>query len=241
MNLKLFKLRLLKLYKIFTNLKYFKSFLLTRIAPSIEHEHLFKDKKYDIVIDVGANIGQFSLLASVESSAIIYAFEPNKEALKKFKINFHNNNKVKLFNFALGEKETSKSFYITNKNDSSSLLEPIEKELNKFGKIKVENVENITIQRADEILNKYNLDNSILKIDVQGYELNVLQGFEKIIDKIDTIYCECSFIEFYKDQPLVFEIINFLSNKSFDLITIYNPEIRNNKVIQSDFLFKKKY
>ena len=59
------------------------------------------------------------------------------------------------------------------------MLEPIEKELNKFGKIKVENVENITIQRADEILNKYNLDNSILKIDVQGYELNVLQGFEK--------------------------------------------------------------
>jgi len=111
MDLKLFKLRLLKLYKIFTNPKYFKSFLLTRVAPTIEHEHLFKDKKYDTVIDVGANIGQFSLLASEESSAIIYAFEPNREALKKFKRNFHNNN-VKLFDFALGKKKSLKVFIL---------------------------------------------------------------------------------------------------------------------------------
>jgi hypothetical protein len=76
-----------------------------------------------------------------------------------------------------------------------------------------------------------------LKIDVQGYELAVLKGAD--LNQIQHIYLEGSYVRLYENQPLIKDIIKYLSNKKFKFIGEYNLIKKNNKKIQADFLFKK--
>ena len=79
---------------------------------------------------------------------------------------------------------------------------------------------------------------SLLKIDVQGFELDCLKGCDLLLDQIDHIYVECSYIELYTGQALIHEIVALLLERSFRLLgefnTVINPDIGN---IQSDCLF----
>ena len=80
----------------------------------------------------------------------------------------------------------------------------------------------------------------LLKIDVQGYELEVLKGCGDILVKFDYIYVECSFVELYKEQVLVDEVIQYLINYSFKLDGIYNTFYDKKGIaVQGDFLFSK--
>jgi FkbM family methyltransferase len=241
MNTELFFLRLKKIFVVFTNIKYFNSFLKVGVTPSIEHQNLFKDYKFNKLIDVGGNIGQFSLFASQKNINKILIFEPIISCTKKIRKIFKNDKNIKIFNYALGNKKTIKKIYITNKIDSSSFFKPsslLQKEL----KIHSNHTEKVKIFRADEILNKeLKTDRILLKIDTQGYELEVLKGFGKKISSIYAIYCECSYIKMYQCQPVFKDIEQYLNNKNFYLEKIYNKSfLGNKKLFQADFLFLNK-
>ena len=78
-----------------------------------------------------------------------------------------------------------------------------------------------------------------MKIDVQGYEMEVLKGSSNYLKYFNYIYVECSYIELYQNQALAFEIIKFLDSLSFNLAGVYNNYYnKKGQVIQSDFLFK---
>jgi len=82
----------------------------------------------------------------------------------------------------------------------------------------------------------------MLKIDVQGFELQALRGCEELLDCFTYIYVECSFTELYEGQALADEIIEWLRKRNFVLKGIYNPYYDANGVaIQGDFLFAKYY
>ena len=78
-----------------------------------------------------------------------------------------------------------------------------------------------------------------MKIDVQGYELNVLIGARQTIEKyIKYIYVELSFVHFYQGQPLVDDVVSLLKEYGFGLVGIFNPQIGDaNELQQADFLF----
>ena len=79
-----------------------------------------------------------------------------------------------------------------------------------------------------------------VKIDVQGFELEVLKGSKNLIDEFDYIYVECSFIELYEKQALADEVITFLNNYSFKLKGVYNMFYDKKGIaVQADFLFRK--
>ena len=60
-------------------------------------------------------------------------------------------------------------------------------------------------------------DIALLKIDVQGYELEVLKGCESLLDLFDAVYVECSFVELYEGQALAYEVIDWMHERSFCL------------------------
>ena len=62
----------------------------------------------------------------------------------------------------------------------------------------------------------------LLKLDVQGAELQVLQGAEKLLPIIDAIYCEVSFVELYERQPTAGAIVSFLDRHGFALRGVFN-------------------
>lgn len=240
MNIPIFVLRFKKLLAIFTNINYFIAFTKTGVAPSIEHRQLLIDYKFDSLIDVGANVGQFSLFADNNNIKQIIVFEPISECQKKIKKIFQNNKNVKIFKYALGSKNETKLMHLTNKLDSSSFYKPTNY-LNKKLNIYSNHSRKIKILRADKILNKtYNLKNLLLKIDTQGFELEILKGFGNKISIVSAIYCECSYIKMYEGQPIYKDIIKYLKKKNFYLAKKYNQSFIEKKLFQADFLFLRK-
>lgn len=142
-----------------------------------------------IYFDVGANIGATAIsIARHLEKGFVYAFEPTSayEYLEKnIKINSLIN--VKSFNIALGENEGQTSFKTTAEClacshriiEDNCLTEP--------------NVDSVTISRLDDIVKRESVNRvDFVKIDVEGYESNVLEGCEFIIQKFNPIF----FVEF---------------------------------------------
>jgi hypothetical protein len=75
---------------------------------------------------------------------------------------------------------------------------------------------------------------------VQGYELEVLQGSQDLLEKFSHLYIECSYVELYQGQALAHQVIAWLSDRNFILKGVYNTYYdKSGQAIQSDLLFAR--
>ena len=232
-------LRLIKIILIFFSLnkKIIKTFFSFFVSPSYEHLKIIKQfTKINTFIDVGANKGQFSLLInSLFPKKYILAFEPIRSEYLIYKKIFKNDKSVKIFNVGLGSKAETKQLYLTKTRDSSSFLKPTKTINNLFRNTNIVSAEIVKIKKLSSFLPRLKKP-IFLKIDVQGYELEVLRGAD--LNQIEYIYLEGSYIKLYENQPLIKDIVKYLSKKNLKLTAEYNLIKKNNKKIQADFLFK---
>jgi len=231
---------LIKFIKLLKNQKTRKG-LFSNIAANIELEDLVKDLKFQTVFDIGSNKGQFILLVE-KLFAIdkdIYSFEPIKEILEKQKKFFSNKKNISFFNFALGEKSSKKILYIAKRKDSSSFLK-INNIIKNTDHL-VEEKREIEIKSLDEFMKNRNLTKPILvKIDVQGYELEVLKGSRNFLKQIKYIIIEVSENEIYTGQALANNIIKYLNDMNFKPIKETKAyKMPGTQLKQKDILFIK--
>ena len=201
-------------------------------------QNIFK-KKNIIYADIGTNEGNFiDFLSSFCNFKKIICFEPIKELTDKIDIKKYSH-KILIYNVALSNKNSIKNFYQYDISSQSSLYKQNNlfkslKKLKKKFKVK-------TIKFDDKFKNYRNID--FCKIDVQGEELNVLQGMKKnlINKKIKLIKIEISFIERYKGSKSNFlSIINYLSKFGYYLISISKIKYLKNKILLMDAYFQIK-
>ena len=231
-------LRIFKIFNIITslNLKFYYLFFKYLISPAFEHKIILKKiGSISTFVDIGANRGQFSLLANFFfPKSKIFMFEPLKSEFNILSDIFKKNNNIKIFNLAVGNSINWRYIYETKDNDSSSILKPSKLQLRYFPRTFIVKTYKVKMVRLKYFLK--NLKKPIfLKIDVQGYELEVLKGTS--LNEIKYIYLEASNIQLYKKQPLMNDIIRYLSSKNFRLIKILNCFKYKKKTIQSDLLF----
>ena len=214
------------------NLKFINAYI-NFVFPLVELEKLLKTiPKIDVCIDVGSNKGQFALLLrKYFSKAKIYSFEPQPNLIKIQK-KFLNN--TKFFNLSLGDKSKKSILNITRRKDSSSLLEP----KIKHPDFKIENRIPSKIEKLDNIIKLYDKKINLLKIDVQGYEYEVLKGSKNNLKKINFIIIELSSKPKYKNEVSKNKIKNFLKQRNFKLKKIYNKGYIGD-LWQADFLFER--
>ena len=82
---------------------------------------------------------------------------------------------------------------------------------------------------------------ALIKLDVQGFERQALEGCRSLLLMFSNVYVECSFVELYAGQSLAHEVISFLDEFGFVLVGVYNLSYDKKGVaIQGDFLFKNK-
>ena len=84
-------------------------------------------------------------------------------------------------------------------------------------------------------------DISLLKIDTQGYEMNVLKGSLKVLQKVRYILIEVHFLRTYKDSSSFFEINSYLEQQGFAFLRFYDLVHSNSsreELIYGDALFK---
>ena len=161
-----------KIYKF--NLIYFFNDKVSReisIRGIFDYDQLFTTikffKKKRIFIDVGANIGNHSIFYSKYFKKIL-SFEPSKISFKVLSLNVENLKNIKIFNFGLSN--ISKKFYF----DDKATKNVAGLKFKKKGKIPV---------KAEVFDKKFkelkNID--LVKIDVEGHELNVIEGMKKTL------------------------------------------------------------
>lgn len=234
-----------KIYKFFKLLfnKQLLSGLSSGIAATTEHIPLLKSfKNLNTIIDIGANKGQFSLVARhLFHETKIIGFEPLLKPAEKYRNLFKNDKNVFFHQTAIGNQSGNTQMHISKREDSSSILPIGDNQSNIFPGTEESHILDINIGRLKEYVNINDLVSPVfVKIDVQGFELNVLKGCLDLIDNFDYIYVETSFVELYEKQPLAYEIISFLKEYSFDLKGIYNSIYdKEGLAVQADLLFNK--
>jgi len=231
--------RLIKLYKILLTPAFVRA-LLRGAAAGTEHQQVLKNMNCDFVVDVGANRGQFALICrKIFPSAQIHSFEPLEEPSKIFKAIFHDDPNVFFYPFAVGRSVGKTTIHVTVDDDSSSLLEVSQIQSDLFPGAAEKETRQVDVLPLSQALEKIPISKkSLLKIDVQGFELSVLQGSEDVLGNFLYLYIECSFVELYRGQSLAHQIITWLGQRGFVFSGIYNIYYGNKgEPIQGDFLF----
>lgn len=169
------------------------------------------------VIDVGAHNGESaSHFHELFPDARIYSFEPLHDCFTQLKDAMKNVTNFKAFNIALGDKEERINIHRSDFTPSSSLLKMAKLHREAFPFSSGESLETTNVNTLDNVAEELDLEDSILlKIDVQGYEHNVIMGSVNILKRVKIIIIETSFHELYEGQPLFSDIYELLYEQGF--------------------------
>lgn len=162
-----------------------------------------KFSKPIIVFDVGAHYGEtIKLFYKKLKISKIYSFEasPQNYKILQKKIAKYNTKKIQIFNYGAGEKISENFINQTIESSSSTINKLNEKSKYFKKKLKILNIKNkesfqskipIKIITLDYFIEKNKIEYiDLLKIDTEGYELNVLKGLAKYNNKVKIVYFE---------------------------------------------------
>ena len=171
------------------------------------------------IIDVGANIGQFSLAinATLPGRKII-AFEPIKSCYDKLVENTKSLD-ITTFNCGLSDEDSTSEINISENFESSSFLqmESLHKKLYPYSKYT--GTQEVQIKRMDDVLGQLKLANNVLlKIDVQGYERHVLAGGTETLKSVSAVIIEFAYQPIYSGQWLFDETYSFFNSIGFAFV-----------------------
>ncbi len=127
-----------------------------------------------VVLDIGANVGLYSeAVLNIIPHANVYAFEPSSLARKKLEDRFHGNTQVAIIPFALGEQKTNATLW--SDAAGSGLASLTKRRLDHFD-INFDYSEEVEVITLDEWAEAAQVIPDLIKLDVEGHELNVLKG-----------------------------------------------------------------
>ena len=195
------------------------------------------------IIDIGAHKGEFlESMLKIEKVDFFYAFEPQKDIFKELNEKFVKNKKVTLFNCAMDKEISNKKLKINKISMKSSLAEVNENSLYlKFinflaqSQSSFERVYEVETNTVDKIFESINLQKALLKIDVEGFEMNVIEGSQMKLREISFIMLENQFGNHFKNNKFR-DIKKYLSERNF---VIYKKFLFPTLHYQ-DVLFKKR-
>jgi FkbM family methyltransferase len=211
------------------------------VAAAIEHRHL-GSVRARTVVDVGAHRGQFSLLAlELFPQAAVLAFEPLSAARGRLAPLMQTEPRFRLYPMALGREAGERLLLIAARDDCSSLRAASGAQIELEPRSRSIASELVPVARLDEVLGADRLRApALLKIDVQGQELEVLEGALGLLPYFAAIYVEASFRELYDGQALAGDVISWLARRGFALNGVYNLLLDGDgRAVQADLEFKR--
>lgn len=191
-----------------------------------------------VIFDVGANIGTWTLLAkSVFPHAEIHAFEPLKQHATKFRASVKGLTGITLHEVALGPEGVSVKMHVSDYSDASSILEFSAIGRREWSLSKIDEV-SLQLRGLDALIaeNKISFPD-VIKLDVQGFELEVLKGAVQTLSRTRAVIAEVSFKEFYRGQCRFDEVVAFLSANEFHAYAFGARTARGRVLLQTDVLF----
>lgn len=197
-----------------------------------------KGRKLATILDVGANTGQTALkVARCFPDSRIYSFEPVPSTFNELVRNTKADKRIEPVCCALGAKRGSALITKDPLSETNTLVVDVGSDPNAKSllEIKVDTVDQFCAERGIQRVN-------LLKIDTEGYEINVLKGANQLLaeKRVDFILAECDFFRRAGEPHGDFiEIFNHVSGFGFSVVSFYTGGVDDLGWIWGNVLFRE--
>lgn len=207
----------------------------------LQRQLLFERLGIDLVLDVGANEGQFAGEVRNIYPGEIISFEPVSSAYAKLAANSSRDPLWKTKQLALGEDNATGSINVAKFGTFNSFLKTSSYCDQHFGPdAGGASTEAVSVRRLDDVLTELVPDiqqrRAFLKVDTQGYDLRVLRGLGDKLGCFSAVQCEVSMIPLYNGMPHWTETLSFLERAGFAPVGFAPVVVDNLAVVESDCL-----
>ncbi len=182
-----------------------------------------KRLQINCVLDVGANNGGYARnLRRLGYKGYIFSFEPNPAEFENLTTNFKQDPYWHGYNLALGSETKTSTLNISQLSVLSSFLSPLDCPVERTCEVEIKRLDDI----LDDVIKIVETPRIFLKIDTQGYDLEVLKGAEGCIQKILGLQSELSIQAIYENMPHYLDLLAFYESLGFQLIDFF-PVLRS--------------
>ncbi len=195
-----------------------------------------------LVLDVGANVGQYAQeLRSCGYAGAITSFEPVSSAYKELTERAAGDSTWRCCQIAAGAADGRSDMCVSESTVNSSVLSVLDAYTRSSPMMTVVGRESVPMRRLDSVAGEIlgNHRNVYLKIDTQGYELEVLKGARDLLRRLRAVEVELSLAPIYKNQPLLPEVMAHLLMSEYHPIWIERGFLhpQSGHMLQVDALF----
>lgn len=213
--------------------------------PVARRRRLLEVYGIDLVLDVGANSGQFGmhLRRDLGYRGEIVSFEPLSAAFVQLQAAAARDGRWRTRQLALGEAAGRQEIHIAGNSESSSLLAmlPLHEQAAPYSAYT--GAESVQVETLDALFDdlRGSARNVFLKIDTQGYEAQVLRGAQRTLPSVDTLQLEMSLAPLYEGQALFGELYEQLRGQGYTLVALENNfgDPRTGQLLQVDGIFHR--
>jgi FkbM family methyltransferase len=192
--------------------------------PLAQHlGRLFALYQIDCVLDVGANLGQYHDLLREDAGfeGWIISFEPVQKYVNHLRRRSAADPHWIIIDYALGASHGAAEIHVTQSPGLSSFLTPSSKALPSFWEGELVNNEPVRIARLDDLLPALRSETGCrslyLKLDTQGFDLEVIKGARDSLDHVRALQIEASIRAIYEGMPNWRESLEMLERQGFEL------------------------
>jgi len=210
-------------------------------------KRIILEYEIDCFFDVGANVGQYRdfLRHQVGYDGRIVSFEPDPKCYSDLLNRKRDDDRWDIFNIALGKEVGVLDFNIMKTSVMNSFLSPDDSKTKMFSEQNaVAKVIHVEVARLDGIIEKITasggIENAFLKMDTQGFDLEVFAGAAGCLERIKAIQTEVSVLPIYKGMPSIDDSIKTFRSAGFEVSGIYSiSEHRFPHAVEFDCIYVK--
>lgn len=202
---------------------------------------LIEKCEINIVIDVGANTGQFARQLRSFYFGEIHSFEPVTFVFEKLAEAASDDPKWHVYKLALGSRESTQAINISDETVFSSLLRANGYCIQRFGdRAQGASEEVVSIRRLDNLLEKIAPDieekRIFLKLDTQGFDMEVFKGLGSKLKHVVVLQSEVSLISIYEGMPHWTESISIYEKAGLGVVGMFPVTRDSGRIIEYDCL-----
>lgn len=207
-------------------------------------ESLFSTLRISTVLDIGANRGQFARAIRPLFSGPIHSFEPVSTTFAELSAACAGDPLWKAHRMALGSHAGEQPIHVSASSDFSSMLQATPYSEMRFGTAaRQTSVEVVPVRRLEDVLPALcpalAEERIFLKMDTQGYDLNVFRGLGPLGGHIVALQSEVSLIPLYQDMPHWTESLAEYERGGFGIVGMYPVSRDDGRVIEFDCLLSR--
>lgn len=207
-------------------------------------EQLLRQHGIDCVLDIGANTGQFAMdLLKTKFTGKLISFEPLPDVYARLASNSKGIGNWQTENTAVGNESGYININVSANKESSSILPMLQSHADLAPESKYVASISVPIVTLDNYLKDQQVLKKIfLKIDVQGYEMSVLEGALETLARVEVIQLEMSFVPLYDHSLPYYTLMQRLEDWGFSLYSLLPAftDYKTGQVFQVDAVYVKR-